>query len=247
MDVNFSVLGDDGRTPLYFAAEHDDADVARVLIAAGANLDMARTTTGYTPVLIAVWRGHGEIVEILASAGADLDKADHKGQFPLEIVCETGCCEDDVMWALVRGGADVNKTYMGLTPLLSASREGSITFVEAFIAAGADVNRCSEPQDEEDGEGYSSLWIAAFHGQLDVVQALVRAGASTDVAFKHLDEDGGPFTSCGIAAKKGHRRVVAFLEQYQSPRSIWSVRYWKNGGTGGRKSGRAKSASGLKN
>ena len=77
--VNFA--DEDGFTPLHFAAQQQHAEVAAMLIDAGADLN-ARNRFGNTPLwgaLFNVRSGGGEVVRVLLDAGADPDAENNYG------------------------------------------------------------------------------------------------------------------------------------------------------------------------
>ena len=81
---------DDGRTPLYIAAQNDNLDMARYLAGeAHADVNKARTDTGGTPLLIAASQGNLDVVRYLAGeAHADVNQATNNGSTPLPIAAK---------------------------------------------------------------------------------------------------------------------------------------------------------------
>jgi uncharacterized protein len=63
---------DHGETPLHWAASNDDADVARVLIEAGADIEMAGGSIG-TPLANAVGYGCWNVARLLVERGAKVN------------------------------------------------------------------------------------------------------------------------------------------------------------------------------
>ena len=61
----------DGMTALHWAAERGHADVARVLLDAGAAVDRGTRIGSYTPLHLASRRGNADMARTLLTAGAD--------------------------------------------------------------------------------------------------------------------------------------------------------------------------------
>jgi ankyrin repeat protein len=76
-----------GPTPLHFAASRNKVEVAKVLLARGANVNS--TQGGYTPLYLAVERGHVEMVELLLESGASVN-ASGLEKTPLQYAEEYG-------------------------------------------------------------------------------------------------------------------------------------------------------------
>lgn len=75
---------EEGFTPLHFAAQERAAEVARLLIDHGANVDEVNVY-GNTPLFTAVFnsRGDGSVIELLRASGADPLRANLSGQTPV--------------------------------------------------------------------------------------------------------------------------------------------------------------------
>jgi ankyrin repeat protein len=84
-------------------------------------------------------------------------------------------------------------------PLADAAMRGDLAVVRALLERGADVNAAQ-------GDGMSALHWAAQHGDRDMVQLLVRAGASLDAITRI-----GKYTPLHLASKIGEADVVAAL------------------------------------
>jgi len=74
----------EGFTALHFAAQEHHIEVARRLIAGGAQVD-ASNLHGNTPLFTAVFnsRGRGDMIPLLRTAGADPQHASQHGQTPV--------------------------------------------------------------------------------------------------------------------------------------------------------------------
>ena len=64
-----------GYTPLLFAARQGDVDSARLLLAAGADVNVA-AASGTSALVVAAHSGHGDLAALLLQAGADPGAAD---------------------------------------------------------------------------------------------------------------------------------------------------------------------------
>ncbi len=70
----------EGHTPLYYAST---GAVARVLLAAGASVDVTSGPTRGTPLHQAARRGYAQVAAALLDHGANIEARDGKGQTPL--------------------------------------------------------------------------------------------------------------------------------------------------------------------
>ena len=126
-DVNSSAGGGD-ETPLMAAAYNGCADVARMLVAAGADVN-AKTTSGFQTGATALslgstTRGNAETIKVLLAAGADVSARDAEGEIALGLAARYGHLE--IVEALVAAGADLNtKGQIGQTPLQEAVFAGA--------------------------------------------------------------------------------------------------------------------------
>jgi hemoglobin len=103
----------EGHTPLYRAST---GDVARVLLAAGAAVDVASGPTRGTPLHQAARRGHVSVAQALLEHGATVDARDAKEQTPLRRA--VNCRQLPIVRLLVRHGADPHAAdRRGVTPL----------------------------------------------------------------------------------------------------------------------------------
>ena len=101
----------------------------------------------------------------------------------------------DITEAVARSEEDVTKG----AALVRASEEGKLAAVEALLGDGAAINY-RRINDEA-----TPLYIASQNGHVEVVKALLAAGAD----FNQPNKDGvTPFTA---ASQNGHLKVVAEL------------------------------------
>lgn len=93
------------KTPLFIAAYEGKTEIVKVLLACGANPNVADKDYGATPLHYASRIGFLMIVNALISSGADINKVDNADfSTPLHLAAEAG--RKQVVDALVRAGAD---------------------------------------------------------------------------------------------------------------------------------------------
>jgi hemoglobin len=110
-----------GHTPLYRAAT---GEVARVLVEAGAALDVASGPTAGTPLHQAARTGKVSVAAALLDHGASIEARDCKGETPLRRA--VNCRKLEMVQLLIAKGADpLAKDKRGRTPL-SAARTAEI-------------------------------------------------------------------------------------------------------------------------
>ena len=91
----------EGHTPLYYAS---NGEVARVILAAGATVDVASGPTRGTPLHQAARRGYAPVAAALLDHGANIEARDGKGQTPLRRA--VNCRQLPVAQLLIQRGAN---------------------------------------------------------------------------------------------------------------------------------------------
>jgi ankyrin repeat protein len=191
-----------------------NADVAEVqrLIAAGSDAN-AREADGTSAVLWAAYHASPELVSLLLDAGADPNVANNFGVTPLLQASRYG--DVATLSALLNGGANPSAAVRkGETPLMAASRAGSVRAVAMLLEHGADPNAV------EDLEEQTALMWATVEGHLDVVDALLAAGAAPNMRARvtelgarsvQVDFPSGGFTALMWAARDGDEAIARRL------------------------------------
>lgn len=215
-----------GNTAFIVAAGRGQTAVLQMLLANGAQLEdtsKGGLLAGKTALCWASSQGRENAVSFLISAGADVNHATEDGVFqgktPLMWASSQG--KAGVVSVLVNAGAEVDYSsnvgnFKGKTSLMWASSQGRVDVVLRLLEAGAEVDLVdndglsalmwatgSEGENEENQN--KGLFEKAFKGHDDVVRALLKFGASVDIA----DKDG--ITALMYASFHGHLEAAKTL------------------------------------
>uniref|UniRef100_A0A803TFN8 Ankyrin repeat and KH domain containing 1 n=1 Tax=Anolis carolinensis TaxID=28377 RepID=A0A803TFN8_ANOCA len=122
-----------GLTPLMEAASGGYAEVGRVLLDKGADVNAPPVPSSRdTALTIAADKGHYKFCELLINRGAHIDVRNKKGNTPLWLAANGGHL--DVVQLLVQAGADVDAAdNRKITPLMSAFRKGHVRVVQFLV------------------------------------------------------------------------------------------------------------------
>jgi FOG: Ankyrin repeat len=132
--VDKSVYNVQGYDALAYAAENNNADMAKLLINSGANPDRA--------LGVATVDGSLEMVKLLLNAGANPNNnaVDRHLAAPLHLAASL-TDGSDIILTLIQSGGNVNQTDMyGETPLFIAVEESSAANARLLLENGANPN-----------------------------------------------------------------------------------------------------------
>jgi ankyrin repeat protein len=167
-----------GFTPLMFAAQQGDEDSALILLRAGAKPNDAQQKTGLTALMIASAMNNAKAVDALLDNGADPNLADTNGYTSLHRVVRDSdyginlAARDEtltIVKSLLKHGANPNVR-------LSQDKEKAAEEIKNGAVA-IEGKRNAVTVDEIILQGATPLFLAAEVNNLDVIKALVDAGA----------------------------------------------------------------------
>ncbi len=182
----------DGTTPLLWAANLNDSEIALRLLKAGAHPNV-RNQLGSTPLSEAALNSNTEMIQALLEAGADANATGPDGQTPLMLIARTANVEAAKL--LLDKGANVNarEAQRGQTALMwaAASSQGPMMRLlldrRAEVDAKSDVDLMtplvsSEPRAQpRPPGGMTAMLFSVREGCMDCVKALVEHGAKVDL------------------------------------------------------------------
>jgi len=129
-----------GMTLLHVAADEGHAEIAALLCAAGAPLNLPCEGYHWTPLHYAATCGHALVVEVLIAAGADIEVRDGCRETPLHAAAHAG--EAPVVEKLLAAGAKIEaRDKFGRTPLaLAIEMPLNTAAARKLVAAGASLS-----------------------------------------------------------------------------------------------------------
>jgi ankyrin repeat protein len=212
----------DGMTALLWSAYWGDEPSVALLLAAGAQVNVANRY-GVTPAWAAAARGDepGErILTRLLKAGADAKYANADGKTLLMVAASAG--RPDVMRELLSRGAEVNAREKNLdqTALMFAAAERHPDVVKVLLETGADATLASASAklspdrppagggifyNQGTNGGLTALLFSAREGDIDSSRLLIEAGASIN------QPDPRGITPLQLAIQNGHFDLAMVL------------------------------------
>jgi len=142
--VDVNAAQGDGTTALHWAAFNDDREVAKLLLAAGANVKAATRIGAITPLFFACKNGSAPMIELLLKAGADPNSATETGTTALMMAASAG--NPEALKILLAHGANVNARDLahGQTALIFAASLNRGEAIKVLMANGADSSITSK-------------------------------------------------------------------------------------------------------
>ena len=154
-----------GKSALHFAIL--TSEIVTALVTKGANPNIM-DESGFTPLYYAIRHKNIDVVSALLQSVKKL-------LIPLKLACEKSTTE--VVDVLIQYGADVNRKYNGMTPLMVACKRGHYGIVQRLL---------QEPNIDIDAvesiSGKSALHFAILTSE--IVTALVTKGANPNIGDK---------------------------------------------------------------
>jgi len=202
-DIYTAVVGtvsQGGSTPLLFAARHGDVESAKVLLAAGANVNDL-LPDGTSALTVAAHSNHAPLVQLLLDGGANPNIIG-SGYTALHAAVLRG--NADSVRALVARGAFVNSRLRHGTPTTRGSRE-------FFLP--------------ESLTGATPVWLAARFLEQDLLRLLLERGADPSLAL----QDGTTMlmAAAGVGSQTtlfDRRDRIAALKDSDEPLAVPIVR-----------------------
>jgi ankyrin repeat protein len=218
----------DGTSPLLWAVDRTEYEVAEALIAKKANVN-ATNEFGVSPLTEAARLSNARLVKMLLAAGAKVDSANPDGETALMTAISGG--DFSVVELLVNAGANVNtvEKFHNQTPLMyaAAANRNASKMVKLLLSKGADVKPralysdwpsqvTSEPRAQyRSVGGLNALLYAARNGCYPCVEDLIAAGADVNLPTPE------GITPLMIALDNQHNDVAKLLMDKGANLNVW--------------------------
>jgi uncharacterized protein len=134
----------DGSTALHWAAYEDNLPVAKMLLAARADVNAVTRLQGVTPLFMACQAGSAAMINLLVEHGANPNLANSLGTTPLMVAAASGSVA--AVDALLAHGAQANvrEQVREQTALMFAANLNRADVIRTLVAHGADPNLASK-------------------------------------------------------------------------------------------------------
>lgn len=173
----------DGKTALHMVAYTGDVNLAQVLIANGAELNLTENVIGETPLNTAAAHDRYEMIKLLVEKGADVNIGDKGNQTPLHKIQAVKASRSKYRSTeiLLQYGARVNEAgQRGVTPfeqcifrsIMNRECRESLNILRRLVAAGARLRPCFGQRSLQN----SPLCWLTWHNELEAAAFLVNAG-----------------------------------------------------------------------
>ena len=158
--------------PLILALENGLADIAKLLIKNGADIESA-SRRGYTPLHVCLGYGHLEMANFLIAKGANLNALNDQHVTPLHVAVQHNHIE--IVQLLLDRNVDPNPETADeyATPLLGASRFGHTKIAKILLEMGAKTNI-------KDIYGMYPIHHAAYKKNHEILESLLENGANVN-------------------------------------------------------------------
>ena len=203
-----ALVGCNGMSALYIACQEGFHDMAALLIAHKANVNLLTTDqVPSSPLHIASQYGHKRVVKLLLRNGANIDQCQTKENVS-SLMLAVRCMHPDVAMLLIENGADVFiRNTNGITALIIASNRGLEPVVRALLAKGAD------PLQEDYIHGCSAIDYATTAGRKEII-ALFKTHIAEKNSQGNSESDKGSMSD-GNVSGSGRSSVLKQMAALQ--------------------------------
>lgn len=189
LDPNIKGYGDNSL--LICAAGEGNVEIIDLLIANGADINSSNIV-GVTPLMVAVNSGNFKAIKHLLRNGADINARTIKGNTVLVEAISGKSLK--LVKELIKYGAQINtRNEDGCSPLHLAIHLKQYKIALLLLKSGATIINAGYLSDHKDTDNYQKylekdnrmLGLAVRRGYNEIVESLLKQGASPDAKYKH--------------------------------------------------------------
>ena len=186
--VDVNAAQGDGMTALHWAGVKADAEMAEMLLYAGANVKAATRLGGFTPLFLAAKTGDAAVVETLVKASADVNVVTTMGATPLMLAAASG--NADTVSILLEHGAEVNaaEAARGQAALMFAAVYNRGEVIDVLVKNGADITMATKIVETA---AIEKKWSDADREHRKEREAAAKAAAAAEAKSKGLEPSKG--------------------------------------------------------
>lgn len=162
----------DLQSPLHKAVGNSHEDAVRLLLDNGADVNLLSNVG--PPIFYAAANGNDSLIQLLIDKGANVSATDNFGGTALNAAIDGVRFESTVRFLLDKGVSPNGKSRKGPVLLRSAD-DANISLL--LLSRGADPNIT-------DGNGSAALHAAVQRNNMEMIEALLAAGARVDIVSK---------------------------------------------------------------
>ncbi|ORX44704.1 ankyrin [Piromyces finnis] len=206
-DIN--IQNNKGFTPLMYACQNANEDVAQILINQNADINIVNHNH-QTAIMLAIQEPNREIINLLIKKGADLNIQDNiRKDTALTMACQHYQNAIIIKDLITQGKANVNLANReGNTPLILACQNDIVNVVKLLIDFGADINARNFIDKS------SALQITINNCNYSMMKYLLDHNADIDIVNKNGD------TSLILACKINNKYMAEYLIKCKSNKDI---------------------------
>ncbi len=213
-----------GCTPLHYAAARNHTGVLDALADAGADVDYSANPFGRSALMAAALTGSTEAVDWLLLQGADWRQRDAEEKTALDWAKQKGkvaAAEALEVWTLTHGSngdlkemkqerwkEEIGRLRQQTASFMAAVKRSDVAAVTRLLA-----EYTIDPGSVDSDSGATAMHVAASRpssSQIDLMEALLRAGARIDAIDKY------GWTALMAAAHRGCAAAVDWLLQHRA-------------------------------
>lgn len=184
------------------ACSNGDVAQVKLLVEAGANVNLKESRFGETPLMFAANRGQIQVMRYLIEKGADVNALSNNGESVLGRAALTRQIE--AIKVLINSGATLEKENNGL--ILIAASNGDTELLRFLVAKGVNLNVTND-------NGDTALhYLIQFNSSVAAIDLLMQSGMKADVKNKFGE------TPLMMAERYGRTDATLVMSKHSMPK-----------------------------